>query len=95
VVPYSLAHFVDVSIERSCTINGDAKASNAFRYGAQIGSEFNSINYTSFFCRTLVPMTGAFDLSGFSDKPFCANKWSTATTQLSSLVVGLVFSIAM
>ena len=46
----------------------------------------------SVFCRALVHMTIASDLSGFSDKPFNANQCLTATKQLSKLIEVLVFS---
>jgi len=73
-VTYSIAHIVDVSIERKCTINGDAKTLNAFRYSDQIGTECNSIDKTfSSLSRTGADDNIASDLSGCSVKPFSAN----------------------
>jgi len=86
VVTYILAHFIDVSIERECTIDGDAETLNAFSYSDQVDAECTSIDCTFHSMRALVPMTITSDLSGFSDKPFSANQFLTATKQCSNCI---------
>jgi len=46
VVTYSFAHFIDVSIERECTIEGDAETWNAFTYSFRVGAECKCIDCT-------------------------------------------------
>ena len=73
-VMYSFAHSIDVRIERKCTINGDAKTLDNFRYSNRVGAECNSANYTF----SSLSRTGADDDSllfvGVQQQPFNANQ---------------------
>jgi len=69
VVTDSFVHFIDVSIERECTIDGDTETLNAFSYNDWVAAKCNSIP----FC--FMSHTGA-------DVDSLWNRWSLVTNHL-------------